>query len=65
MPWKCRSANASLARGHAEFAPGPDAATGYNGESSRTNKFDYRLQIMGPDTTGISGTASIASKWWQ
>lgn len=37
----------------------------YNGESSRTNKFDYRLQITGPGTGGISGAANIASKWWQ
>ena len=37
----------------------------YNGESSRTNKFDYRLQITGAGTTGISGTANIATKWWQ
>lgn len=37
----------------------------YNGESSRTNKFDYRLQIAGAGTTGISGAANIATKWWQ
>jgi hypothetical protein len=37
----------------------------YNGESSRTNKFDYRLKITGIGTAGVSGTASIASKWYQ
>lgn len=37
----------------------------YNGESSRTNKFDYRLQITGAGTTGITGAANIATKWWQ
>jgi hypothetical protein len=37
----------------------------YNGESSRTNKFDYRLQITGTGTAGVSGTAAIATKWYQ
>jgi hypothetical protein len=37
----------------------------YNGESSRTNKFDYRLQITGAGTTGVSAPASIAAKWFQ
>ena len=37
----------------------------YNGESSRTNKFDYRLQISGVGTAGVTGVANIASKWWQ
>jgi len=37
----------------------------YNGESSRTNKFDYRLKITGAGTAGVSGAASIAAKWFQ
>jgi hypothetical protein len=37
----------------------------YNGESSRTNKFDYRLKITGTGTSGVSGAANIATKWWQ
>lgn len=37
----------------------------YNGESSRTNKFDCRLKITGTRTAGVTGTASIASKWCQ
>jgi len=37
----------------------------YNGESSRTNKFDYRLQITGAGTYGVAAAASIASKWYQ
>jgi hypothetical protein len=37
----------------------------YNGTSSRTYKFDYRLQISGAGTTGVLGTANIATKWWQ
>lgn len=37
----------------------------YNGESSRTNKFDYRLKITGAGTSGISAPASIAGKWYQ
>jgi hypothetical protein len=37
----------------------------YNGESSRTTKFDYRLQITGAGTVGVSGAANIASKWFQ
>ncbi|MGC3956583.1 MAG: hypothetical protein QM813_00990 [Verrucomicrobiota bacterium] len=37
----------------------------YNGESSRTNKFDYRLQITGAGTAGVSSAASIAAKWFQ
>jgi hypothetical protein len=37
----------------------------YNGESSRTNKFDYRLQITGAGTTGVTAPANIAAKWFQ
>jgi hypothetical protein len=37
----------------------------YNGTSSRTHKYDYRLQITGAGTAGLSGTASVATKWWQ
>lgn len=37
----------------------------YNGESSRTNKFDYRLKITGAGTSGVAGPASIATKWYQ
>lgn len=37
----------------------------YNGESSRTNKFDYRLRISGAGTLGVTGPANIATKWWQ
>jgi hypothetical protein len=37
----------------------------YNGESSRTNKFDYRLKITGSGTSGVSGTAAIATRWYQ
>lgn len=37
----------------------------YNGESSRTNKFDYRLKITGTGTAGVTGPANIATKWYQ
>ncbi len=37
----------------------------YQGEYSRTNKFDYRLQITGAGTAGVSAGASIVSKWFQ
>jgi hypothetical protein len=37
----------------------------YHGESSRTNKFDYRLRISGPGTLGVTGPANIATKWYQ
>jgi hypothetical protein len=37
----------------------------YTGEYSRTNKFDYRLKITGSGTAGVSGAASIATKWYQ
>ena len=37
----------------------------FSEESSRTNKFDYRLKITGSGTAGVSGTASIAGKWYQ
>lgn len=37
----------------------------YNGESSRTNKYDYRLKITGAGSSGVSGTANIATKWYQ
>ena len=37
----------------------------YQGNFSRTNKFDFRLQISGAGTVGVLGTANIASKWWQ
>lgn len=37
----------------------------YTGEYSRTNKFDYRLKITGPGTSGVSGTANIATQWYQ
>ncbi len=33
----------------------------YNGESSRTTKYDYRLALG----TGVSGTASINSQWFK
>jgi hypothetical protein len=32
----------------------------YNGESTRTAKFDYRLRLV----TGVTGTASINTKWY-
>ncbi|MBL0739821.1 T9SS type A sorting domain-containing protein [Chryseolinea lacunae] len=32
----------------------------YNGESTRTAHFDYRLQLV----TGVTGTASINTKWF-
>jgi len=37
----------------------------YLGEYSRTNKFDYRLKITGAGTSGVTGTASIAARWYQ
>ena len=37
----------------------------YTGEFSRTNKFDYRLKITGTGTSGVSGTANIATQWYQ
>jgi hypothetical protein len=37
----------------------------YLGEYSRTNKFDYRLSITGLGTSGVTGTANIATKWYQ
>jgi hypothetical protein len=37
----------------------------YQGEYSRTNKYDYRLTITGSGASGIAGAASIASKWYQ
>jgi hypothetical protein len=37
----------------------------YNGESSRMNKFDYRLRISGVGTAGVSAPAAIATKWYQ
>jgi hypothetical protein len=37
----------------------------YNGESSRTNKFDYRLTITGGGASGVSGPANIATQWYQ
>jgi len=37
----------------------------YQGTFSRTNKFDYRLQITGAGTSGVTGPANIATKWWQ
>ncbi|HLP78146.1 MAG TPA: hypothetical protein VK327_14660, partial [Candidatus Paceibacterota bacterium] len=37
----------------------------YKGESSRTNKFDYRLQITGTGTSGVTGAANIATQWYQ
>lgn len=33
----------------------------YNGESSRTTKYDYRLRLV----SGISGAANINTKWYQ
>ena len=37
----------------------------YNGTSSRTYKYDYRLQITGAGTAGVTGAANIVTKWWQ
>jgi hypothetical protein len=37
----------------------------YKGESSRTNKYDYRLKITGAGTSGVLSTANIATKWYQ
>ncbi|HOP96341.1 MAG TPA: hypothetical protein PLK78_02760 [Verrucomicrobiota bacterium] len=37
----------------------------YLGEASRKHKYDYRLTITGPETSGILGTANISTKWWQ
>jgi hypothetical protein len=37
----------------------------YLGDSSRTTKFDYRLTFTGPGTTGVSGPANIATRWYQ
>ena len=37
----------------------------YKGESSRTTKYDYRLQINGAGTLGVATTASIATQWYQ
>jgi hypothetical protein len=37
----------------------------YTGNSSRTTKYDYRLRISGAGTAGVTGTANIATKWYQ
>jgi len=37
----------------------------YQGETSRKTKFDCRLQITGSGTAGVTGTANIASRWYQ
>lgn len=29
------------------------------------NMFDYRLQITGMGTSGVSGSANIATRWYQ